>query len=354
MFIIAVLLSLIPLVWAGLSKYLFKREVHWIEACGVFVGGVVAVIVGLAVSYGSMVTDTEVLNGKVTSKQYQNVSCTHSYDCNCRTDKDGHRSCDTCYYHPFDRNWEVDSTVGSLNIDRVDWQGLREPDRWTAVKIGEPFAAEHRYTNYVQGAKDTLFRFSELPEQVRKSVPQYSRVHDYYRFYHVKSDGAAVPDLEQWNAAVANELITLGSAKQVNINILFTRRGPDFAEQLETTWIGGKKNDVNIVIGVSQWPKADWVYAFTFAKSAGNAMTTIRLRDALTGQNLSVERTVPTVTRIISESYTRKSMKEFEYLAAEILPSTFAIVCIIIFVLLVLAGITYFVTTNQFSAGDRL
>src|SRR5690349_13112667 len=84
-----------------LSKSICAKELMIMVLCQVVVAGVSA-----GICYSSNTSDVEVINGFVTSKQQQRVSCSHSYSCRCHRVCSGsgknrtcRQKCDTCYEH---------------------------------------------------------------------------------------------------------------------------------------------------------------------------------------------------------------------------------------------------------------
>src|SRR5574342_424492 len=160
---------LVPLALAGFA-YAFLDGVSLKEfglvvlAC-LIVAGSSAGIVSCANTH-----DVEVWNGVVTGKEQNTVSCSHSYQCNCRQSCTGSGKnqscttvCDTCYEHSHDYDWDVYTSINdTITIDRVDRQGVNEPSLWTAVKMGEPVSVTHSYKNYIKASPGTLFRHQGL------------------------------------------------------------------------------------------------------------------------------------------------------------------------------------------------
>lgn len=132
------------------------KEFGLIVLAQLFVAGIVSC---------SNTRDIEAWNGVVTGKQKVAVPCSHTYSCNCHEvcsgsgkDRSCRTECDTCYeHHSFlrtipgnDYDWRVYTSNGEVvEIDRVDRQGVREPPRFTAVRMGEPTTLAHTYTNYM-------------------------------------------------------------------------------------------------------------------------------------------------------------------------------------------------------------
>lgn len=120
-----------------IAKLIWKRNVKVMEVAIAGAIGIIAAAIVYACGLASQTGDTELINGEVVSKDSQHVSCSHSYDCNCRmvrvpqtcsgtgknrtcTGGGTERKCDTCYEHSFDVDWNVRSNIGSFGISRVD------------------------------------------------------------------------------------------------------------------------------------------------------------------------------------------------------------------------------------------
>lgn len=346
MFLTALLLCIIPLAWAVVIKVVIGREIHLAESVGVFLAGGLVVGLFLALSWSSQTGDTQVLNGWVTGKEQERTSCSHSYDCRCRT-REGRRYCDTCYEHPYDYDWVVRTSVGSLNVPRVDRRGTKEPPRWTQVVVGEPAAMEASYTNYVKAAPHSLFSSGR---RVERQLPAYPYVYDLYRFQHARVHQVGVPNLAEWNTELADTLKTLGAGKEVNVNLLFVKHGDQqYGLDLEEAWLGGKKNDLNIVVGVGEWPKAKWAYAFTYARSTGNERVVLEARNLFLkeGALADPKATVASLTGLVNRHYRRTPMDKFRYLAAEVRPSVALIVGIVVALILVCGLLTFLFSRND-------
>lgn len=247
-------LFLPPVIGAIAFKVLWHRQVNFAEMmANMVVASILVCIVYFAGLYSEM-ADTQILNGKVTSKQKERVSCSHSYPCNCTPTPCGKSTCstcDTCYDHSHDFDWNADTTIGEFTIDRVDRQGVKEPPRWTTIKAGDPVSRTDAYVNYIKASPDSLFTFSrQLVNDFKGAIPDYpAAVYDYYKVNRVIADGVSI-DSGKWNSALSEALKDVGPAKQVNAVVLLTKR-PDrlYASAVRSAWLGGKKNDVVVVVG---------------------------------------------------------------------------------------------------------
>lgn len=328
-----------------LIKFVWKPALTLQHTALILLAMIAILAGGLAISRYSSLVDKEVHSGRVTNKLQDSTSCEHSYPCNCN--KDG---CSTCYEHIHDYDWVVQSTAGNFKIDRVDRQGTKEPPRFTAVKIGEPAALAHRYMNYIKGSTDSLFN-TEADITVKSyfpTVPAYPvEVYDYFHVDRVLTAGVTIPDLPTWNNDLANMLADLGPAKQVNAIVVFTDVfDPRYATALRAHWLGGKKNDVVIVVGTPAYPKIDWVEVFSWSDSE---LFKVQLRDDLRDMHV-VDRTkfIATVTKHINTGFVRKKMKDFEYLESNIHPSSMALT-----IMIALALITAIVMAIKMDGGYR-
>lgn len=360
MFSLILVLSLVIIIWATICHFLFPNKITLKEAS--IKSGALCIITVFMVCtiYFRNFSDTLILNGYVTNKEQIKVSCEHSYKCNCYTSCTGSGSsescttyCSTCYDHSYDYDWRVFTTVGKLNINRVNRQGTKEPPRWTQVIIGEPAATTANYINYIKAAPDSLFNMSELKDVTEKFgslIPKYPEIYDYYRINRVINiGGVKYPHTSELNDLLNNELKTLGTQKQINIIVVFVKtEDKNYRYALERAWLGGKKNDLVIIFGMKDNTTVSWVDAFTFGKTANNQMLVVKIKDSMYSiikeqQFQNTEVVVNDVIKTIKSDFHRKEMKDFEYLKSSYSPSTKALTTIgvILFVLL-MSGTIFF------------
>ncbi len=311
-----------------------KKDVEW-RAVGIMAAVFIGIsLIAFFTGKAGKTLDVEIWNGEVIGKAQERVSCSHSYSCNCKTTTScsgsgAHRSCststscDTCYEHPHDYDWVVKSNIGNVDIDRVDRQGVNTPARWAAVNIGEPFAKTNLHTNYIKGVPDSVFNHAQslgVSEDLRKLVPAYPKnVQDYYRINRAISMGVQVPDIPQWNADISNILKQLGPQKQANVIVLFVNTNdPQYEYALRSAWLGGKKNDIVLMIGSTEYPKIEWARVMSWTDKE---IFKIELRDSV--QELGTidrEKIIKSIFELTLKDFKRKSMKDFEYLDNEIDP----------------------------------
>lgn len=296
--------------------------------------GVQMLVAGISVwnIYDSNTGDYEVWAGKVINKKRQRVSCSHSYQCHCRTVRTcsggktrtctSSRVCQTCYEHSYDVSWFVYSSLDTrTSIGRVDRRGLRQPPRWTAVKIGEPWFETRKYTNYVKGASSTLFKHHGTSKKLLGQVPEYpGRVYDYYRINRATKSGKVNVNLHEWNHDLQELNSRVGPRKQAVVLVLFTNgQSKDYIYALKQAWTGAKKNDVVVVID-TDGKNVNWIETLSWSKST---YFDIVLKDELNEikvlDRLSI---LTTIENNIMKNFKRRSMKDFEYLKYDIKPTT--------------------------------
>lgn len=355
-------LFIIPLVVAVVTWKVTNGKVTGKElACQLGVQAALCIGGAVLLHYANMY-DREVWNGVVTGKNSEHVSCTHTHSCNCRQSCSGsgknqscHEVCDQCPDHPFDVDWNVlTSNRETIKIDREDTQGLIQPSRWSAVRIGEPTSVEHAYKNYIKGSPDTLFRHQGYVEKYKGKLPKYPRVQDYYRINRLVSvNGAWVDNPGAWNADLDKLNAEVGAPKQANILVVLVKNLPaEFYYGLEESWIGGKKNDIVVVVGVDDQAVPQWAKIMAWSK---NEMIKIKLRDDImdTKGPLVRDTFLATVKADVNAHYQRKPMADFQYLEASITPTTGQLAIGIVVSLLVAIGLSWYFATHDPFGDER-
>jgi hypothetical protein len=354
-----IVLAVSVVVPAG--AFIFLKGVNWKEAGCILLANIVIAGSSAGIVSCSAKHDVEILNGRVTSKTRDVVSCRHSYSCNCRQECSGsgkNRSCsqvcDTCYEHSFDVDWDVASTVGGFSIDTIDRQGLREPPRWTSTRVGEPVSVTHSYENYVKASPGTLFRHQGLTEKYATTLPNNPQnIYDYWHLNRLVTVGISVDDPRGWNAALEELNAELGAPKQANIIVVLVKDQPqDWYYALEQKWIGGKKNDVVLVVGVDGDLKPQWATVMCWTT---NEIFKVKLRDdVMNDPVLTKDAVIADLKTNVSQYFVRKPMADFQYLESEMTPSTTAWVVTLIIALIVSIGLTvFFELEDPFEEGDE-
>jgi hypothetical protein len=353
------LLMILPLLIAFSCLFLFKKKVTWQEFAGIIGIPAVFVLIGLCCAYWARTTDIEVWNGSVTNKQRNEVSCRHSYPCNCHEDCSGSGKdqscttvCDTCYEHSYDVDWDIYASTGeSLSIDTVDRQGLVMPPRWGHAYIGEPYASSHSYTNYILANPESVLLGSKGDmEKYKALIPEYpSKIYDYYRQDPFINMG--VPNVQPllWTWLVRDMNAKIGPMKQVNVVVILVKTdNRDYMLALKDAWVGGKKNDVVVVIGSLDGHKIEfadvmsWTPASSFKVNLKNRIQdigTLDERDMIVGG----------IKELTLKDFQRMHMKEYQYLMRSFQPSSAAMWWIFILSALSSIGFAIWSVLNEFT-----
>lgn len=322
----------------SVSLFLGIRDIRE-PAFAVGIGIVIAsVVIGIgAAGRESKMTFTEVLNGQTLSKSRDVVSCEHSYECNCydmcTTNSDGSSSCtricSICFYHSYDVDWNVKTSIGRVRINRRDWQGLKEPLRWTVTVPGEPVAMSHRYKDYIRSSDTSILTYHRTEDPDAAELPAYPiAIFDYYRLDRLVTFGVKLGDTSEWNRGISDMLRELGPKKQVNVVVVITDQPAGFVDRLLSKWNGANKNDAVVFLGVGKSMEISWARVFSLAKSEiFNVQLERNLKEL---GSLDRVRVLATIESNINENFERRSMKEFSYLREDIPFPTWVIILAII------------------------
>lgn len=326
------------------AKAIFHHSICWKEWLLQTVM-LVAILSGtFLLAKGGMTSDIRILNGEVTQKERDRVSCEHSYQCRCRTVRSGdstRRECDTCYEHSFDYDWLLRSTVGTVEINRVDRQGLREPARFTQANIGDPVAMRERWTNYVQGAPHSIFNEKIDLESWLEHVPAYpEQVTDYHYVNRVLTTGTVSLNTDQWSMMLANALRPVRD----NVVIVVTDiTAQDYVSAIERQWLRGNNNDTVVVLVVENdiIIRAD---AFGWSE---DPLLYFELRDALTDTPLDPNTVIPSIISIKQAHFHAHDEDHFAYLSGEVVLPTWAYIALLLLTVALSTGTTWFFHNNE-------
>lgn len=350
-------LMLFPLLIGIVGLFWTKGRICWKEFLAMEAATFAVLGIGFAIARYTPVSDTEIWNGRIASKAPVRVSCEHSYDCNCRYVRDGkstRRVCDVCYEHSFDVSWRIATTNGEvLTIPRIDRQGLQEPPRFTKAYVGEATAVAHSYDNYIKASPDSVLRRVNAAEKFAGKLPTYpSSVYDYYRVNRFLDVGAGEPKAKDWNWLLTEANADLGAKRKLNVIVIMAKiADSSYQFAIEEAWLGGKKNDLIVILGVPEYPKIAWVRVTAWSKSED---VKVMVRDAIMDIG-TVERRddiVKAISSIAGERFEHRSMQDFEYLMASAQPGTTGTVVLFALGLIVCGGLAkYFYDNDPFETG---
>jgi hypothetical protein len=345
---------MVPVIWTMVAKLCFKATINWQEMVAMGVGTCLFVAATHYILLNGKSGDTQLFNGYVTSKTMKQQNCPSGwvdyedsfcseYDTrevyshtSCTTDSKGNQSC-TDYYdteynydYPWERRWYVHTTLGRYQVRRVDRQGRNEPKRYNIVNKFDPVSDERDYDNWVKAVPDSLFNRKEHKSHAYdQKIPPYPRVYDMYRVNRVVTVGASAP--KELNFELGKMLGRLNPKHQVNVIVIVTNiQDPMYKYAVENAWIGGKKNDVIIFMGMDG-DKLVWADTMTWAANEGNGLFNSTLKDAIISiGGMDVPKIVSETERIIRDHYDRPEMETFAYLQNAIEPPLWLLIVEII------------------------
>jgi hypothetical protein len=336
LFFIPVIIGLAGFIWG--DKKVTLKEFLTQEAVVV-----VVVLISWSVALGNKTHDVEIWNGKVADKTEEKSSCCHSYSCNphsCMCDDDGCSTCyDTCYEHSSDVEWNADSSNGeNVFHDGCNAPGTTPPQRWVDIKIGDPTSVEHSYENYLKASPDSILLTRGSRQDF--TIPEYPQVFDLYNITRFIPVGVSDPKFAKWDILLDDLNADLGSKKQVNIIVIVVKESSlEWVESLKEKWIGGKKNDFIVVIGAPEYPKIQWVSVVSWSDSE-DAKIAVRNRLLDLGV-VDGEKIISIIHEEVASKFVRKEMKDFEFLKANIQPSSEAQEFIFVFTIILQLVLTY-------------
>lgn len=355
--LIILLVCILPLPW--IARIFWPHAIQPTEAMVTCAGAAVIVAGVFSLGMYSMTDDVEIINGSVASKHREHDTYTRSYSCNCTTTCRGsgdHRSCSescsTCYEDHYTVSWFTRTTIGDISIDHKDTTNRSvyltpDPQRYIIIQTGDPVSRQQSFTNYIKGAPDSLFHGMLALEKFKDKIPAYpSDVHDIYKVNRILPVGVNVPELQQWNSKLSTVLGKIGPSKQANAVIVMVKEADSmYAEALKAAWLGGKKNDTIIVLGVPEYPKIGWVRVISWTDSE---LFKVQLRKDIEAMpTVDFDALLGIIETNVSKSFVRKHMKDFEYLRDEIEPPTWVIVLALLLGMATSFGASYYFYHND-------
>lgn len=330
------LLMVFPIMFAvGFWIFAPKRYTLYEALANVGIVLVLVIITYVTATYSNL-HDTEIWNGEVVSKHRYHDTYEESYDCRCRTVPTGsgkNRStttkCDTCYRTHYTVDWVAKTTLGNITLKSLDSTNsgvynTPDPNHYVSCYPGEPVSDSRSYVNYVKAQPQSIFNTYGKEPTYKNKIPEYPVIHSYYKINRVINVDSKVPQekINQLNLRLSESLKKLGKQKQVNIVAIVTEIDDNnYRYDVENTWIGGKKNDIIVFLGMDG-EKFTWVDVMTWASNSGNELFTLNLSADLNQLgNFDVEEINRMVSNNIKETYNRPKMEQFEYLKDTLEPS---------------------------------
>lgn len=355
---ILLLLVILPIPWV--AQWIWPHNVKFSEIAIVTAISAVLTLTVYGAGRYAMMADIEMLNGQVLSKERHHGRYERSYECNCKqvcTNSSGHESCyskcDTCYETHYTVRWFVDTSVQQITIQERDSTSRSvyddpNPTRYTEIQKGDPVTIPHWYVNYVKAAPDSLFHASRASGVAfaNKLPPYPGQVYDIYKLDRAVTVGVPVPDLAEWNRDISKYLGTVGPSKQVNLIVVFVDTADsNYIHALSGNWIGGKKNDVTVVVGTTQYPTIDWVRVLAWTDREEFKVRLVHELEELT--TIKRQEFLDVIKTRIDGMYQRKPMSDFKYLEYSFDPPVWVVVLSLVVGVLSAAGTTYYFYTQN-------
>lgn len=354
----------IPLIIGFVAMIIGKGELTWRE----FIVQEVVILVLVGGGYGLSVVltrwqatdDTEIWNGRVASKKKGTEHCCHSYPCNphpCMCDSKGNCSTcwDTCYQHSHDVFWSAKSTNSeTIYYNGCNAPGTRTPTRWEIIKKGEPTSFEHSYTNYIKANPESIMRRTGASKKFPGLLPGYPRVFDHYRANEFVFAGLRISKQTQTPLSLRLREInaSLGARKQLNLIIVVAKTDDlQYIEALKEHWLGGKKNDLVVVVGAKSFPEMDFVGTVTWSRSEEMKLA---IRDRIMElKTFDGDKVLDIVEDEAKKKFQRQPMSEYEYLMENVEPPLWVFIMLLVLGLGGSVGMSiYFIRNDPFGA-DR-
>ena len=239
------------------------------------------------------------------------------------------------------------TTFGSIAI--ADTKALSptvynvsDPERYTKIVIGDPASITKPYTNYVQGSEFSIIkrRQQQIPADV-KIAAYPTGIYDIYKLDRFITDvEMSAEDKNKWNTMVSELNRDVAGKKQANIVVYVTKYGSNFADMLEAKWDGVNKNDIVLVIGMSE-NKIGWSKVISWTKREDFK---IQVRDRVNAlPTLDSSAVSAILSQEVADKFERRQMKDFQYLENEVSVSTTGIIFWIILNVLMCVGCWFFV-----------
>lgn len=340
---ILIIFMILPVVAGLFARYHLKDTYSWQEfGLSVAITGVIVSVVYFGGLYRTMM-DIEILNGVISSKERIHDSYIRTYSCGTA------KAPRTCSETRHTVTWVANTTVGQVEFDHKDSSSRSvynspDPAAYVAAYVGEPASLHHTYTNYVKAVPTSLFNSAEYVSMFSEKIPNYPRVHSFYKVNRVFDIDTEVPQeqLDELDRLLDNELITLGYTKQANIVVIVTNiADPMYRHAVEDKWIGGKKNDIVLFFGTNG-NEIVWADVMTWALNSGNETMVAQLKQKLNDISTFDPQKITEVTvSEIAQNYNRPKMEDYEYLKTDIRPSTTLLVWSWVVNVLSVIGLTW-------------
>lgn len=366
------LFILIPVIAAIILLVFFSNKIIWWEIALLIVPTALIILLMNTIMVSYRTGDTEYLGSYITKVNYyeawdEEVSCRHSYDCNCST----------CYEHSYDVDYhpeywtKEDNNGDEYQISKKEYDELKsrfatntyfvelnrdyhsiDGNAYSTNWAGEPLKSEvitkeHSYTNKVQ-VSHSIFKFDEIDEKAKLKwkLYDYPLVSGYYQ-----------PTVLGYNVDInTNRKLQYingfyGKSKQFKMFILFFKnQSMDVAFKQRSYWQGGNKNEFTICIGTDNSGKLDWVKCFSWMDKPE---LEVEVQDYFNEQGkINLSEFADWMPNQIQQHWHRKQFKDFDYLEIEVTDTQMWWILIIVMIYNIIMSI--WIVNNEFENGKSI
>lgn len=176
----------------------------------------------------------------------------------------------------------------------------------------EIVSTTHSYENRLRANRNNVFRKRPLTPEERSSTGLYERVWIKENYY----SPAVYGDIADLDHRIGSINARLGKAKQIRIHVLiFVNTGIETAHLQDRYWEGGKKNELNICLGL-QADKIVWCYPFSWTEREDLKAD---LRDRLEGMSIADSPAIAkNIEELVTTEWERKQFSDFDYLPIDV------------------------------------
>lgn len=204
--------------------------------------------------------------------------------------------------------------------------GRRFVTQFVVGKSNELFASyEIPVVNYLLAGKNLYSVSSEVAKSyadLLKPVPGITEHPSGIGPFKSDRVIVAAPGVPyEWQEAVETRLNAFngkfGPSKEINLVLyIVATANREFVNALDAHWVHGRKNQLTIVVGSTEYPRVDWVDVIDFWSERPEVR--IALRDSIQNMALNSAEFLPTLETEVLKGWERKRMRTFEYLSWEL------------------------------------
>lgn len=371
----------IAVIFICIAIIFYRKEYTWWEYILQLIIPIGIVMAMYYITTHARIMDTEYWGNTIVKVEYQEQyeywdPCKDTYDCNCTTDKDGNRSCDTCcdpgcvsygpYYYAYNENGTQvminedtyhkikDKFKTEKNTNKQKGDSCKKGWLYEAKWNGEydsyqVHVTKHKYENKVRYNK--IFVPEEIKKEERKKVHNYPSIvsldqqHVIGEWYSLKDKQIADHRLDFHNGMYGPK--PRDNSGQIKAFLLLYKDTPKSIVRLQKgSWKRGNKNEYTLMIGWdSKTRKIVWYDDMTFELS-GKCSNRIK-KYVYENPETSLEDLTNTMSNILAEHWLRREFTPLNALIKLDPPKWLWVVGILLGIGLGIGGLFLFSNNEQ-------